>query len=326
MALDRLWAGRAYGTNTGNIFVKLDGTDADLNGTLHMNEPAVGLVVYTVHGSFDGNELRLMGSPQIEGFAFGQLAATARLDAKGELRGEWGTDIGSAGTFVLFPHGQGAAEVAASGRLPDQLFTSRYQFGAVEVDRDQIIAIADEIQRDFEKTQVVVTADAGPEHSRSRLLSDFKAVEFVSERATIIRLFAQEPEDNGINRVVQVEFSPQINMVMVQGSDEALVLGTIEKLKRRIRPFERTYMTNFKKYGLGFNQVLLVGTIVFLPSLGGLLDRAILMFGVLALIFAVILVARAFSALCSHLFGTQTRRDACEDRPHCHLLVDCCDR
>ena len=31
MALGRLWAGRAYGTNTGNVFVKLEGKDAALD-------------------------------------------------------------------------------------------------------------------------------------------------------------------------------------------------------------------------------------------------------------------------------------------------------
>ena len=287
MALGRLWAGRAYGTNAGNVFVKLAGDDTALNGTLHLNEPGVGLVVYSVHGAFDGHQLTLTGEPQtqIEGFSFGQLTATAKLSTRGELTGEWSTNIGSAGTFILFPHDQAQALEAAPGKLPDQLHTARHHFGAVEVDREQITAIADEIQRDFKNAQVVVTVVAGTE--QSRFLSDFKTIDFSADRATVIKLFVQEPEGGGVNRVAQVEFGPQINTVMTQGSDEAWVLGMLEKLKRSIRPFERTYTTNFKRLGFGINQLLLVGAIVFLPSLGNLRDRAILMAGVLVLVFGV---------------------------------------
>lgn len=48
MTLGRLWAGRAYGTNTGNVFVELNGNDEALTGTLHLNEPGVGPAVYEV--------------------------------------------------------------------------------------------------------------------------------------------------------------------------------------------------------------------------------------------------------------------------------------
>jgi hypothetical protein len=75
MALGRLWAGRAYGTNTGNLFVKLKGEDAALAGTLRLNDPEVGLAEYSVTGSFDGLRLTLAGEPQthIEGVSFGRL-------------------------------------------------------------------------------------------------------------------------------------------------------------------------------------------------------------------------------------------------------------
>jgi hypothetical protein len=287
MALGRLWAGRAFGTNTGNVFIKLDGTDSALNGTLHLNEPGVGLVVYSIQGAFDGNQLTLTGEPQsqIEGITFGQLTATANLNTRGELSGEWNTSVGSAGTFFLFPHDQAQALEAAPGKMPDQFHTARHHLGAVEIDREQITAIADEIQRDFKNTQVVITVVAGTE--QSRFLPDFKTASFNANRASIIKLFVQEPESSGLNRVVQVEFGPQVNLVMTQGGDEPWVLGMLEKLKRYIRPFERVYTTNFKKVGFGINQLLLVGAIVFLPSLGSLRDRAILMFGVLALTFSV---------------------------------------
>jgi hypothetical protein len=287
MALGRLWAGRAYGTNTGNLFVKLDGDDTALNGALHFNEPGVGLVVYSIQGTFDGHKLTLTGvtQTQIEGLTFGRLTATANLNAKGELTGEWSTSIGSAGTFILFPHDQAQTHGVPSGKLPDQLHTARHHFGAVEIDREQVTAIADEIQRDFKNAQVVVTVVSGTE--QSRFLPDFKSIGFNASRATVIKLFVQEPEGSGVNRVAQVEFGPQVNIAMTQGGDEAWVLGMLEKLKRSVRPFERTYTTNFKKLGFGINQLLLVGAIVFLPSLGSFRDRAIFMISVLALTFGV---------------------------------------
>jgi hypothetical protein len=147
------------------------------------------------------------------------------------------------------------------------------------------MTIADDIQRDFKDARVVVTVVADTE--QSRYLPDFKTINFTADRATILKLFVQKPEGGGVNRVAQVEFGPQVNLVMTQGSDEAWVLGMLEKLKRSIRPFERAYTTNFKKLGFGINQLLLVGAIIFLPSLTSLRDRSILMVGVLALIFCV---------------------------------------
>ena len=287
MALGKLWAGRVYGTNTGNVFVKLEGADGALTGTLHFNEPHVGIAVYSIKGAFDGQCLTLTGDPQtnMDEVAFGQLTATAHLNTKGELAGEWNTTIGSAGTFTLFPHDQAQALESSPGKVPDQLHTARYQFGAVEVDRAQITVIADEIQRDFKNAQVVVTVLTGTE--QSRYLPEFKRITFNADRATVIKLFVQEPEGSGVNRVAQVEFGPQVNLAMTQGGDEAWVLGMLEKIKRGIQPFERAYTTNFKKFGFGVNQLLLVGAIIFLPSLTSLQDRAILMVGVLALIFCV---------------------------------------
>ncbi|MFT4171140.1 MAG: hypothetical protein QM639_01165 [Rhodocyclaceae bacterium] len=288
MALGHLWAGRAYGTNTGNLFVKLEGNDEALSGVLHMSEAGVGLVMYSLQGAFDGNRLTLTGETQaqIEGVVFGQLTASATLTNKGELSGEWSTSIGSAGTFILFPHDQAQGIEDIPNRVPDQLHTARHSFGAVEIDREQLTAIADEIQRDFKNAQVVVTVVAGTE--QSRFLVDFKAIPFHDGvRTAIIKLFVQEPEGSGVNRVALVEFGPQVNMVMTQGGDEAWVLGMLEKLKRTIRPLERTYATNFKKLGFGVNQLLVVGTITFLPSLDTFRNRAILMAGVLALVLGV---------------------------------------
>lgn len=283
MALGRLWAGKAYGTNIGNLFVTFDERDGALTGTLRINDVGVGLYSYSIAGSFDGTRLTFKGQPltQIEGAVFGQLTAIASLNQKGELEGEWETDIGSGGTFILFPHDRREGTPEST---PDQLHTARHHFGAIEINREQITSLAEDIQRDFIKSQVVITVVSGTE--QSRFLRDFKDLSLGGERAEIIKIFAQEPEA-GLNRIVSIEFGPQVNSAMTQGPSEAWVLGKLEKLKRDLRQFERSYTTNFKRLGFGINQLLLVAAIVLLPSLATLRDRVVFIAGVLGLVFLV---------------------------------------
>ena len=285
MAIGKTWAGRIFGTNTGNIFLKLDGPDNELSGTIHLNDPSFGMAVYSVVGNFNGRQLTLSGESQTvaDGVTYGLLQAKADLNDRGELRGEWSTSIGSAGTVILFPH-DAALSVAPSFTSPEQLHVARHQFGAIEIEREQILALADEIQRDF-TNRVIVTVTTATE--QSRYLADFRGMSFADARAQILKLFVQEPEENGVNRIVHVEFGPSINFVTTQGGDESWVIGMAEKIKRRIHRHERTYATNYKKFGFGMNQLFLAGTVVFLPSLSTNLDRALLMAGVLFLSFAV---------------------------------------
>ncbi|MFG1331773.1 hypothetical protein V5F41_11035 [Xanthobacter autotrophicus] len=287
MALARRWAGRAFGTNTGNLFIKIEGDDAALSGLLHFNELGAGIAIYNIQGTFDGHQLKIIGEPQdtVEGHALGKLTAIANLNTKGELKGEWDTSIGTAGTFILYPHDQGQEIDSSQTGAPDQLHTARHNFGAIEIIRDQIINIAEDIQKEFKNASLIVTVVSGTE--QSRFLNDFKLQKFNSEKISVIKLFIQQPEDGGINRVAQIEFGQQVNFAMIQGGDEAWVLGTLEKIKRSVRPLERTYTTKFKKLGFGINQLLLIGSIVYLPSLNSLQDRAILMSGIFAIIFTV---------------------------------------
>jgi len=287
LGIGHLWAGRAFGTNTGNLFVRLTGEDSALSGTLHLNDPTFGLTVYHVKGEFNGETLSLSGNPENEDedIEFGTLSAQAKLSEKGEFKGEWATDTGSRGTFVLFPHDQKEFDVSSSSKSPEQLHTARHNFGAIALDKEQIISLATVMQAEFPNSQVVVTLAAGTE--QTRLLNDFRGVTHAENRAESLKLFVQEAEPNGINRVAIVEFGPQYNLAMAQGSDEAWTLGMLEKLKRYIQPLERTYTTHFKRFGFGVNQFLIFGAIVYLPSLQALSDRFILMLGVLFITFIV---------------------------------------
>lgn len=283
MTITKRWAGKAWGTNMGDLFLRLEGEDAALTGTLRMNEQGVGIAVYAVQGSFDAPTLTLTGEVQeeVEGVEFGQLTAVGTLNAQGEFRGDWETTIGSAGTFALFPHV--GAEQTNELQRAEQFHIARYDFGAIEIDQQQAAEIGDIIRQEF--PAVIVTVVAGTE--QARYLDDFKRTRFSADKAQIIKIHASKNDGAGFNQTVTVEFGPQVNSVITQGANEAWVLGKLETLKRELKGFERTYVTNFKRWGIGINQFMLLAAVVFLPSMSGLRDRAILMGAVLALAFVV---------------------------------------
>lgn len=283
MAITKRWAGRTWGTNIGNLFVVLDGDDAALSGVLRINEQGVGVAVYNVVGAFTAPVLKLAGTPaaDVEDVELGNFEALGTMNAKGEIHGDWETTIGTAGTFILFPHTGG--EQPDDVQRAEQFHIARHNFGAIEIEREQITEVADSIRREF--PSVVVTVVAGTE--QARYLEDFKQLQFAVDRAEFIKIFAQKPDGSGSNQVVAIEFGPQMNTATTQGANEAWVLGQLETLKRDLKRYERTYVTNFKRWGIGINQVMLLATIVFLPSLRDLSDRVILMGIVLSLIVGV---------------------------------------
>lgn len=284
MALVRRWAGKVFGTNTGNIFAQFEGEDSALKGTLRHRDSELGVnVVYDLAGNFNGSKLEFEGAAttKIEGVEFGKLKGAAILQPNGSLEGDWQSDNGAGGTFVLFPHDR--PQAPAEARPPDQMHSARHNFGPIEIDRGQIIALAEDIQKGFTKSRVVVTVITGTE--QSRFLEDFKQVAFSEGQAELVKLFIREPDPSGIDRSITVEFGPSVNWAMAQGVNEAWALGERERLKRDIKKFERRYAgTNV---GTTFNQLMLLCTVVFLPSLPGLWERAVLMAGVVALAFVV---------------------------------------
>jgi hypothetical protein len=299
MALTKRWAGRTWGTNIGNLFVVLEGEDTALSGVLRINEQGVGIAVYEVMGAFEAPILKLTGKPEsdLEGAVLGQFAATGTMNAKGEIHGDWETTIGTAGTFVLFPHVGG--EQPDQVQRAEQFHTARHNFGAIEIDREQIIDVAKNIRREF--PAVIVTVVAGTE--QSRYLDDFMNLQFAVDKAELIKVFAQKPDGAGANQVVSIEFGQQLNTAMTQGANEAWVLGQLETLKRDLKRYERTYVTTFKRWGIGINQVMLLAAIVFLPSLADLVDRAILMSVVLGLIVGVNWLGKAWHRVASWGIG-----------------------
>ena len=282
MAITRRWAGRVFGTNTGNVYLKLEGEDEALTGVLRLNEPGI-VAVYAVEGSFDPPTLSITGQPQteIEGVEFGTFSAKGALDARGQIRGDWETSIGTGGTFYLFPHEHD--DVAQEVGEANQHHSARHNFGAIQIDRDGILKIARSLRSEF--PSVIVSVNTGTE--QARYLEDFEQFEFGSDTASLVRIFAQKQDAAVGSQAVTIEFGPQVNWAMTQGENEAWVLGKLEALKRTIRPFERPYVTTYARWGISLNQLLLLVALILLPSFATLTDRAIFMATGVGLLLAV---------------------------------------
>lgn len=288
MALGRLWAGKIFGTNTGNVFVKLEGEDdGTLTGIARIADSNHGLAVYDVEAAFDGSRLTLSGVPKQtpDGTQLGQLTASGNLDARGLLHGEWETDVGTGGTFTLFPHDVDASE--KEGGLPDvpeadQLHTVRHPFRAVEITKAQLVSLADKMQADFPGSRVIVTVTGDTE--QARFLEQFRdmAPPFVEAKA--VKLFVQKPEPGGVNRTLTLEFGPATNYVQAQSTDEAWALGMVQRVKRDVHEHERSYATNFRWVNFGIGQVLIFWGIVYMQEIRDLWWRALFFAAVVGIV------------------------------------------
>lgn len=281
MPICKTWAGRLFGTHTGNLSAKLYGDDAAISGVLRHNDPQYGVTVYKIAGSFDGSKLNFKGSTdrQLDDVHFPPIIATATLQPDGSLQGDWEGEKGAGGNFHLLPH-EGSRGVPADVAIPDQLHTARHQFGPIAIELRSIIAIADDMQKELPRARVVVTFDTGTE--QSRYLPDFREMNFTDEVARLIKIQANEPDASGLDRVLSVEFGQNVNVAMAQGVSRSWSLGALEQLKKTVERHQRVYAK--AKYASFITEAILVGTIVALPSMDSLSDRAVLM------IFAMIVV------------------------------------
>jgi hypothetical protein len=282
MAIGKLWAGRIYGTNIGNVFVKLTGEDAALTGIARLNDETHGVAVYELRGSFDGTNIALVGKPKDppDNVMMGEVSVTGKLNAQGSLRGEWSSTLGTGGTVVLHRHD--SADEQEPSSVADQLHIKRHKFGAVALKRVDILKLADKMQSQFQ-SNVIVTVTAAT--SQSRTLPDFKKTELPYPTAEAIKLYVQQHEQGGINRILQLEFSEAGNTIEAQSVDESWALGIVEKMRMEVRLFEHSYATHIRRLGFGINQVFAFWTLVFIPSITDLWWRAGFLLAMIAIVW-----------------------------------------
>lgn len=268
--LGKLWAGRVYGTNTGNLFIQFDKAGPEISGILRFMDSVLGPAVYSITGTFD-ESLKIVGKPAQEGTSLGDLTAEARLTPEGNLRGTWFTSLGTGGTFEAFPHDVPAPRSAPPG--PEQLYTKNIALGSIRLFAQDIRQLLDYIRQDFNIGRPVVTYNLRGGQV-SRYVEDFKRDAESLGRIDYLKITVQEPEAYGINRLVVVELNAfGANEVRVQGVQESWVIGKAEALASMLKRYQSILVTTYKKFGLNLNQFVFLTMLVIMPSVPALTDR-----------------------------------------------------
>ena len=290
--IGRLWAGRVYGTNTGNLFIEFAKADPDIAGTLRFMDIAFGLTIYTIQGTFDEQELTFTGKPVqgAENVELGDLSVKAKLTPEGNLRGTWTTTLGTGGTFEAFPHDITAkAPQARTGTaVPEQLYTKNISLGAVRLFSEDVAQLLQHIQQEFVSGRLIVTFNA-----RGSEVTKY-AEDFIQDAKSLgplkyIKVMIQEPDAHGINRLVVVELNAfGANEIRVQGVQETWVIGKAESIAALIKRNQSTLITTYKKFGLSLNQAIFVAMLVLMPSISKWTERAIFAIAVFALLTALL--------------------------------------
>ena len=267
--IGKLWAGRVFGTNTGNVFVELKGDDKNLSGVLRFNDSALGLVVYDVSGSFDGTKLNLKGdaTQSPPGVQTGHIKIEGGLAPQGHIRGQWISTLGTGGTFELYPH-DAAPDQSAKSSIPEQLYSSRIPVGAVRLYPDDVRDTIEAMRKDFiAGSRIVATYKVGGVDT-TKYLEDFWQEAAKLDELRYLKLAVQEPEAHGINRLVMIELdSLGGNGVLVQGIYESWVIGKAETIARQLRRYEQSSATNIRRLGIGLNQLIAFGALVAIPEI-----------------------------------------------------------
>jgi hypothetical protein len=263
------WNGQIYGTNTGNVAVALEDDEASLKGTIRLSDNQYGVVVYDVVGNFDSSQLALTGTPRGDlptDVILGDLTVTGMLTPEGRIDGEWSTTIGTGGTFQLWPHTYQVRAINP-GAVPEQLNTSTRSMGAIRLYADDVRSLIAQLIKDFSQKRAVVTYhDKGNE--KNIYADEFEDILDNLPELRYLKISVQEPEMYGLNRNAMIELTAWgENVVRVQSVQEAWAMGKAEALSRHTQSFQRTLATQFRKFGLSINVVILIAALAALPGL-----------------------------------------------------------
>lgn len=274
--LGKLWAGRVYGTNTGNLFVEFDETEPRVTGTLRFMDDRAGVSVYSVEGEFDGR-LSLQGEWRHGGEAglHGALSVNGRLTSDGNLRGTWESTVGTGGTFELSPHDAAIAgsRSAQGAHGPEQLYARRKTLGAIRLYAKDIPELLRYMSEEFANPKPVVTYQVRGSRV-TKYSSDFLQEFGEIGELNYLKILVQEPESKGLNRVVMVELnSAGTNELLVQGTRESWVVGRSEALEAFVARFTSPLVTTYKRFGLNINSVILLAMIIAVPEIDPWVER-----------------------------------------------------
>lgn len=285
--LGRLWAGHLFGTNTGKLFLELEGllTDgSEQKGILRVADDGLGLSLYSVSLQLAGNVVAIDGVPQaeMEGISQGTISAKAAIQPDGHLSGEWSSSIGTGGAFKLFPHI--GSQIGTQEKQPEQIYTNNRDLGALRLYRNDIAEIIATLRRKFPGSRIVISHfDRGAE--LALFDADFEAKIRNLDQLEWVKLNVQSSAGGGFTKSLTIDLGQSFNRVTTQGPDESWVLGELEATVSTLRQKQSWLSTAIGKYRVNINQLIFLGALVAMPDLE-LTSRAIFIAGVLAVMLA----------------------------------------
>lgn len=279
--IGKLWAGRAYGTNTGNLFIEFTQLNPNILGVLRFNDDNFGIVVYEISGEFS-DKLKITGKPKPEQFlqnlSLGDFKAEAELTPQGSLLGKWETEIGTGGAFELLPHDSipvGQNKENMTTKIPEQIHTKRIELGSLRLFAEDIRKLFEQVKQDFLTGRLIVTYNTNNSDVTKYADAFLNENPENLEEISYLKLNIQELEAHGINRITVVELRKHgLNEVRVEGIHESWVIGNAERLAGFLKKYESIPITKYKKFGLNINQIIFWIMLVMMPSLVSWRERA----------------------------------------------------
>ncbi|MGL5327035.1 MAG: hypothetical protein ACRC91_20380 [Aeromonas sp.] len=287
------WAGRIYGTNTGNVFLELNQDGDNIAGNLRILDSVFGVSVYSYTGNVgDYITLSCKLASEANGYMHGDVTVKGRLTPQGCISGEWSSTIGTAGTFELYPHdiNNTIPVEDIQGRNPEQIHNKTIHVGSVRLFKDDVIQLVNFIKKDFSTGRVIITY-MQRECELTKYADDFFCALDGLQRLTYMKIVVQEPEAYGINKLVVIELVESgTSEIRVSGINESWVLGKAESIYQTLKPKQSTIITMYRKHGLNFNFMVFMAMLVAIPELLDWKARALFVAFVLILlnIFAFI--------------------------------------
>ena len=291
------WAGRIYGTNTGNVFLDLNQDAENISGRLRIMDSVFGVSIYAYTGIVN-DEIVLHCKPENaeEGAQLGDVTVKGRLTPQGNIKGEWESTIGTAGAFELYPHDMNATDPAEKSRggNPEQIHNKTIQLGSARLFKDDILQLVSFLQKDFSTGRVIVTyVQRGSE--LTKYADDFFNQLEGIDQLNYIKFVIQEPEAYGINRVIVVELVANgVSEIRVSGINESWVLGKAESIYQTIKLKQNSLVTTYRKYGLNLNGAIFVAMLIVLPEIADWKDRGIFVVAVFALLNLLLFIHNKF--------------------------------
>lgn len=280
--IGKVWAGRLYGTNTGNVAATFSSENGAVEGTIRFNDDRFGPVVYQVTGTFDGNQLKIRGKAiqQPKDVQTGDISAEGTLTSEGHLRGTWTSSLGTGGNFNLFPH-NADGDAPANPDQPPQVHNESRQVGAIRIHGRELTDLVEVIVQDLSLQFLVVTyRDRTSE--KVFYWRDFESIFPKIGQISYLRLFVQQTGPQGTVRSVTVELNATgENEVRTSGPQESWVLGKAAAIESFLRKHEALLVTSYRKH-FNLSALLFLVTLIALPSMA-LAQRVVFIGFVIAL-------------------------------------------